>query len=156
MRAYLLRLICAAILTALVDAMAGSGAGSGIRRLTAGIFLTLVAFSLPGSLELPELDLEEYRRQAEAVVSDGKEQASSAQADIISESLMAYIGTKAGELGLTVTAEIRLDEELRPCAVVLIGAASPLQRQELTDTLVRELGLAKEAVTWTETNQDSE
>ena len=156
MRAYLLRLICAAILTALVDALAGSGAGSGIRRLTAGIFLTLVAFSLPGSLELPEFDLEEYRRQAEAVVSDGKEQASSVQSDIISESLAAYIGTKAGELGLTVTAEIRLDEELRPCAAMLTGAASPLQRQELTDTLVRELGLAKEAVTWTETNQDSE
>ena len=156
MRAYLLRLICAAILTALVDALAGSGAGSGIRRLTAGIFLTLVAFSLLGSLELPELDLEEYRCQAEAVVSDGKEQASSVQSDIISESLAAYIGTKAGEMGLTVTAELRLDEELRPCAVMLTGAASPLQRQELTDTLVRELGLAKEAVTWTETNQDSE
>ena len=156
MRAYLLRLICAAILTALVDALAGSGAGSGIRRLTAGIFLTLVAFSLPGNLELPEFGLEEYRRQAEAVVSDGKEQASSAQADIILESMAAYIGTKAGELGLTVTAEVRLDEDFRPCAVVLTGAASPLQRQALTDTLVRELGLAKEAVTWTETNQDSE
>ena len=156
MRAYLLRLICAAILTALVDALAGSGAGSGIRRLTAGIFLTLVAFSLPGSLDLPELDLEQYFRQAEIAVSDGKEQASSAQADIISQSLAAYIGTKAGELGLTVTAEVRLDEDLRPCAVVLTGAASPLQRQELTDTLVRELGLAKEAVTWTQMDQDSE
>ena len=143
MRAYLLRLICAAILTALVDALAGSGAGSGIRRLTAGIFLTLVAVSLPGSLELPELDLEEYRGQAEAVVSDGKEQASSVQSDIISESLAAYIGTKAGEMGLTVTAELRLDEELRPCALGLTGTASPLQRQELTDTLVRELGFAK-------------
>ena len=156
MRAYLLRLICAAILTALVDALAGSGAGSGIRRLTAGIFLTLVAFSLPGNLELPELDLDQYRRQAELAVSDGKEQASAAQSDIISESLTAYIGTKAGELGLTVTAELTLDEEFRPRAVVLTGVASPLQRQELTDTLVRELGLAKEAVTWTETNQDSE
>ena len=156
MRAYLLRLICAAILTALVDALAGSGAGSGIRRLTAGIFLTLVAVSLAGSLVLPELDLEEYRCQAEAVVSDGKEQASSVQSDIISESLAAYIGTKAGEMGLTVTAELRLDEDFRPCAVVLTGAASPLQRQELTDTLVRELGLAKEAVTWTQMDQDSE
>ena len=156
MRAYLLRLICAAILTALVDALAGSGAGSGIRRLTAGIFLTLVAFSLPESLELPELHLEEYLRQAEIAASEGAEQASSAQSDIIAESLMAYIGTKAGELGLTVTAEIRLDEELRPRAMVLTGAASPLLRQELTDTLVRELGLAKEAVTWTQMNQDSE
>lgn len=156
MRAYLLRLICAAILTALVDALAGSGAGSGIRRLTAGIFLTLVAFSLPGNLELPELDLDQYRRQAELAVSDGKEQASAAQSDIISESLTAYIGTKAGELGLTVTAELTLDEEFRPRAVVLTGVASPLQRQELTDTLVRELGLAKEAVTWTQMDQDSE
>ena len=145
MRAYLLRLICAAILTALVDALAGSGAGSGIRKLTAGIFLTLVAFSLPGNLVLPELHLEEYLHQAEIVASEGAEQASSAQSDIISESLVAYIGTKAGELGLTVTAEFRLDEELRPCAAMLTGAASPLQRQELTDTLVRELGLAKEA-----------
>ena len=151
-----MRLICAAILTALVDALAGSGAGSGIRRLTAGIFLTLVAFSLPGSLELPEFDLEEYLRQAEIVASEGAEQASSAQSDIISESLAAYIGTKAGELGLTVTAEVRLDEELWPCAAMLTGAASPLQRQELTDTLVRELGLAKEAVTWTQMNQGSE
>ena len=156
MRAYLLRLICAAILTALVDGLAGSGAGSGIRRLTTGIFLTLVAFSLPGNLELPELHLEEYLRQAEIAASEGAEQASSAQSDIISESLAAYIGTKAGELGLTVTAELRLDEELRPCAVVLTGVASPLQRQELTDTLVRELGLAKEAVTWTQMDQDSE
>ena len=116
----------------------------------------MVAFSLPGNLELPELHLEEYLRQAEIAASEGAEQASSAQSDIISQSLAAYIGTKAGELGLTVTAEFRLDEELRPRAVVLTGAASPLQRQELTDTLVRELGLAKEAVTWTETNQDSE
>lgn len=156
MRAYLLRLICAAILTALVDALAGNGAGSGIRRLTAGIFLTLVAFSLPGSLELPEFDAEKIIRQAEIAVSEGEEQAASFRADIILESVGAYIGTKAGELGLTVTAEVRLDGELRPCAVVLTGAASPLQRQELTDTLVRELGLAKEAVTWTEMDQDSE
>ena len=156
MRAYLLRLICAAILTALVDALAGSGPGSGIRKLTAGIFLTLVAFSMPSDLELPELDLEAYLRQAEIAVSEGEEQARSARADIIRESVAAYIGTKAGELGIAVTAEITLDEALQPRAVVLTGAASPIERQALTEALVRELGMTKEAVTWTGSNQSSE
>ena len=156
MRAYLLRLICAALLTALVDALAGNGAGSGIRKLTAGIFLTLVAFSLPGNLELPELDLQQYLRQAEIAVSEGEDQAASFRADIIRSSVSAYIGTKAGDLGLEVTAEVTLDEDFRPRAVVLTGAASPIERQELTDTLVRELGLTKEAVTWTGSNQSSE
>ena len=156
MRAYLLRLICAAILTALVDALAGNGPGSGIRKLTAGIFLTLVAFSLPGNLDLPDFDAEKYLRQAEIAVSEGEEQARSARADIIRESVAAYIGTKAGDLGLAVTAEIELDKELQPRAVMLTGAASPIERQELTEELVRELGLTKEAVTWTEWNQSSE
>ena len=156
MRAYLLRLICAAILTALVDAIAGNGPGSGIRKLTAGIFLTLVAFSLPNDLEFPELDLQTYLRQAEIAVSEGEEQARSARADIIRESVCAYIGTKAGDLGIAVTAEITLDEELQPSTVVLTGAASPMEREELTETLVRELGLTKEAVTWTGSNQSSE
>ena len=156
MRAYLLRLICAAILTALVDALAGNVPGSGIRKLTAGIFLTLVAFSLPSDLELPELDLQTYLRQAEIAVSEGEEQAASFRADIIRESVAAYIGTKAGDLGLAVTAEIELDEELQPSAVALTGGASPAERQELTEALVRELGLTKEAVTWTGSNQSSE
>ena len=156
MRAYLLRLICAAILTALVDALAGNGPGSGIRKLTAGIFLTLVAFSLPSDLELPELDLQTYLRQAEIAVLKGEEQAQSARTDIIRESMCAYIGTKAGDLGLAVTAEIELDEDFWPRAVALTGAASPMEREELTETLVRELGLTKEAVTWTGSNQSSE
>lgn len=156
MRAYLLRLICAAILTALVEAIAGNGPGSGIRKLTAGIFLTLVAFSLPGNLDLPDFDVEKYLRQAEIVVSEGEEQARSARADIIRESVAAYIVTKAGDLGLAVTAEVTLDEELQPSAVALTGAASPMEREELTETLVRELGLTKEAVTWTGSNQSSE
>ena len=55
-----------------------------------------------------------------------------------------------------VTAEIELDDELQPRAVALTGAASPIERQELTEALVRELGLTKEAVTWTGSNQSSE
>ncbi len=156
MNAYLLRLICAAILCALVEALAGNGPGSGIRKLTAGIFLTLVAFSLPGQLELPDLDPERLLRDAEIAASEGMDQAQTARADIITEALGAYVWSKAEAMGLEVSARVELDADLKPCAVELTGAASPLERQRLLDTLKRDLGLTEEAVTWTEFHQSSE
>ena len=64
MSSYLMRLICAAVLCALIDAIAGKG--SGMRRLTAGIFWTLVAFSLPKGLRLPGLEPARVVRAARA------------------------------------------------------------------------------------------
>ena len=100
---YLLRLICAAILCALVEALSGTG---GIRRLTAGIFLTLVAFSVPVRIELPEFDPASLKRDAEIAASEGMEQAQNARADIITEALGAYVWSKAQALGLEVTARL--------------------------------------------------
>ena len=150
---YLLRLICAAILCALVEALSGTG---GIRKLAAGIFLTLVAFSIPVELELPKLDPAGLRRNAEIAASEGMEQAQTARADIITEALGAYVWSKAQALGLEVTAQIELDGELRPARLELTGEAPPRERELLVDTLTRDLGLTEEAVTWTQVYQSSE
>ena len=80
MSEYLMRLICAAILCALIDALCGTGAG--MRRLTAGIFLTLVAFSLPIKLELPELQPEHFFREAEQAAAQGEALARDARAAV--------------------------------------------------------------------------
>lgn len=156
MSAYLMRLICAAILCSLVDALAGSGTGGGMRRLTAGIFLTLVAFSVPTELELPELDPERFFREAQAAAAQGEDLAREAQAERILLGCEAYVLSKAEDMGLEVTVTIALDALLRPSHVKLCGAASPLQRQELTEALVRELGVMEEDVVWTQSHQSSE
>lgn len=156
MSAYLMRLICAAILCALVDALAGSGTGGGMRRVTAGIFLTLVAFSLPTELKLPELEPERFFREAQAAAAEGEDLAREECMERILQGCEAYVLNKAKDMGLEVSVTVTLDELLRPSHVELDGAASPLQRQEMTDVLVRELGVMEEDVVWKESYQSRE
>lgn len=154
MSGYILRLCCAAILCAAVNAICGDA--KGLRQLVCGVFLMLTALSPLGELELPDFDPEHLRRDAEAAVCEGTEQARTAKAGIISEGCEAYIWNKAAELGLELTVRVELGEDLLPRAVTLTGTASPLERQRLTQTLVRELGVGKEAVTWIDPYQSSE
>ena len=156
MSGYLMRLICAAILCALIDALGGSGTGAGMRRLTAGIFLTLVAFSLPTQLELPELQPERFFREAEQAAVQGEALAREARAECITKSFEAYIQSKAEEIGLEVSARITLDEQHLPCRVELYGAASVQERQMLREIISRELGMGEEDVLWTDPHQSSE
>ena len=153
MSAYLTRLLCAAILCALVDALCGEKGG--IRKLTAGIFLTLVAFSIPAQFDLPELNPDRFLLDARSAVAEGEDLARYARADIIIEALEAYVWNKAEAMGLQVEVRITLDADLRPSRAELTGAASPLERQRLTDALVRELGVKEGDVVWTESYQSS-
>ena len=156
MSAYLMRLICAAILCALIDALGGSGTGAGMRRLTAGIFLTLVAFSLPTEFALPELDPDRIFREAEQVSFQGEALAREARTECIMQGCEAYVLSKAEEMGLEVSARIMLDEQFLPCRVELCGAASAQERQALSETGSRELGMGEEDVVWTDSHQSSE
>ena len=151
---YLMRMICAAFLCAVVQCMAGSS--QGIRRLIAGIFLTLTVLSPIGDIELPELDLELFRADAMAAVDHGTAQAEEMRSDIILEACEAYIWNKAAEMGLEPEIRLTLDSEGMPLSVELTGMASPLERQKLTQTIVRELGIRKEDVTWKDPHQSSE
>ena len=150
---YLMRLICAAILSALIGTVAGSSQGT--RRLIAGIFLTLTALSPMGELELPELDPGRLHADAQAAVQEGQEQANEMRTDIISEAYEAYIWNKAAELGLELEISLELDEKGMPRCVILTGQASPLERQKLTQTIIRDLGVGREDVTWNDPYQSS-
>lgn len=151
---YLMRLVCAAVICAMIQCDAGGS--QGIRRLIAGIFLTLTVLSPIGDLELPELDLELFHADALAAVRDGTDQAEKMRSDIILEACEAYIWNKAAEMGLELELRLTLDPEGMPLAVELTGMASPLERQKLTQVIVRDLGMGKEDVTWKDPHQSSE
>lgn len=151
--AYLMRLICAAIVCALIQGVAGSS--QGIRRLICGIFLTLTALSPLGELELPDFDPERLRADALSAVREGTDQADEMRTDIIIDACAAYIWNKAAEMGLELEVCLELDEEGIPRRVVLTGPASPLERQKLTQTIARDFGLGKEDVTWIDPYQSS-
>ena len=154
MNAYLTRLICGAILCALVDAISGNRGG--IRKLTAGIFLTLVAFSLPVDFELPNLKPDAFFSEARSVAAEGEGLARDAREEIIIGACEAYVWNKAESMGLEVAVQIDLDEDLHPCGAVLTGEGSPLERQTLCDILTKELGLKEGEVVWDPLHQSSE
>ena len=154
MSGYVLRLCCAALLCAAVNALCGGE--KGLRKLLCSVFLMLTALSPLGELELPELDPVTLQRDAQAAVRSGTEQARDAQARCITEAVEAYVWNKAAGLGLELQVRVELGETLTPKSLVLTGAASPLERQRLTQTLTGELGLGKEAVTWIDPYQSSE
>lgn len=148
MKMYLMRLICAAVVCAVVRAMAGEG--QGFRKLVCGAFLALTALSIPMDLALPELDTARIAREAREAVLAGEEQADAARASVITEALEAYIWNKAAALDLQLTVRVELTDERIPDSVTLTGRASAAQKRFLTEELNRELGLKEGDVTWIE------
>lgn len=155
MRAYLIKVICAALVCSLTDAIAGAGPGRSTRRLICGAFLALTVLSPIGDTELPRLDLGSIRRSAEAAVDQGVEAAQRERMECISGALETYIWNKAAEMEMELLVLVELSGEGLPIRVELTGPASPLQRQELTGAIVRELGVREEDVIWTGQYQSS-
>lgn len=151
---YLLRLICAALVCALAEAVGGRGPGQGMRRLVSGMFLVLTLVSLPAEDLIPEWDADGFRADAAAAIREGTAQAQEEKRKCISEGCAEYILSKADGLALQVRVE--LGEDLMPATVLLSGQASPLERERLVRLIGQDFGLGEEDVIWTEAYQSSE
>ena len=156
MKAYLMKVICAALVCALAESLGGDGPGKAARRLVGGLFLVLAVLSPLGNMDLPRLDLDSLHREAESVTAQGTALAEQERLKVISDACEAYIWNKAAEMGMELQVRVELDRQGLPVRAELRGLASPLERQELTQVIVRELGLEKEDVLWTRSHQSSE
>lgn len=154
MSGYLMRLICAAILCAVIRSLAGEG--QGIRKLICGVFLALCVLSVPVDMKLPDMDLDKISDEARAAVMHGQDQAEEARETIIKEALAEYIWNKASELELELTIRLELTDEQTPENVFLTGSAESAARMQMTAELVQALGIGKEDVIWIEPHQSSE
>ena len=155
MKAYLMKVICAALICALAESIGGDGPGKATRRLVGGLFLVLAVLSPLGNMELPRLELGELYREAEAVTAEGTAMAEQERLSVITAACEAYIWNKAAAMGLEIQVRVELDRDGLPERAELSGPASPLERQDLTEAIVRELGLGKENVIWTQSYQSS-
>lgn len=152
---YVLRLVCAACICALIHAVSCGGSGSGARRLITGAFLLLTALNLRADLAFPTLDPERIMQEASAAAQSGQEQAKQEQADIISQACAAYIWNKADGLGMEVAVQVELNEQLNPCSVEITGFAGEQEREALSRILTSDLGLGEEVQTWITPYQSS-
>lgn len=151
---YFLSLTAAAVLCGIINGMMpGNGAAQKLIKLLSGLLLTLTALQPVSRLDLPQF-LKEWNfelSQGEYAAEDGEIIARDAMAKIIKDNCEAYILDKAAELGLSITVQMSLnrDDIPKPVSVEIIGTVSPYGKLKLQQIIANDLGIPKEAQTWT-------
>lgn len=147
---YALQLIAGALICGILLSIVPAGSCEKLLRLLCGIFLTVILLSPLTNIQLDlELDLfhdaiEEGRRQAASGVKLARQE----RLSIISQGLEAYILDKAGQKGADLHVTVTLNENGLPVEVELRGKSTEKTRQELTDMIAKDLGIAKENQRW--------
>lgn len=149
LRQYIISVVAAALLCGLVTGLMPPGRAGQVLRMVCGLFLAYTVLQgLTGmDWRMPEWAAvaTDDARQAAAL---GESMGENARVQIITEQTRAYILDKATALGLTLEAEVTLDEELVPRSVTLRGQAAPYERRQLQSAIALELGIPKEKQQW--------
>lgn len=128
----------------------GKSGTAGVIRLICGLFLSFVAINPLTELDFSgwERYLDSFSTEAGAISESGKIMAMEAQGDIIKTSVQSYIMDKAETLGVTITAEVMLDQDNIPVSVELEGKLSPYAKARITGIIADDLGITKEHQIW--------
>ena len=150
LRAYLLRLLWAAMVCGILNRMVKGSGCAPVIRLLCGVFLTVVLVQpLCGlSFEEPLRWTEDLNALGAEIVEQGSREAQAQKEAIIKTRLGAYIVEKADQAGASVSADISLDGDGLPQAVTVTGALSPAAKGRLKRMLTQELGIPEVRQQW--------
>ena len=152
-RHYLLSIIAAAVICAVVRAFAGKkGSTATIVNLISGIFLCITVISPWTDYSFSDITehIGNYSNSAEAIVSDGVLAAQRESSTIIKKEAEAYIVNKAKSLGVDLQAEVTLNEHppTTPKSVRLTANASPYLRNKISQDIFENLGIPEAEQIW--------
>jgi len=151
-REYLLGVVAAAILCAIVSQMAGNGSflGAAMKLITGMFMLLALASPMMDIKIMPIRMFSDISAQAEEITSSSTESTRDSVSGIIKERTQAYILDKAKNYGVELNVEVMLsDGDIPvPVCVTLSGKVSPYTKKMLTQTIESELGIGTEAQIW--------
>ena len=149
-RAYLLAVVAAAMLTALVLALVPEGPVRRVCRLACGLVLILVALSPLGTLDVTALSraLSRLSIETDAAQTGVEVRSRALICSIIKQKTEAYILDKATDLHAKLHVEVTVGEDSLPAAVTLSGEASPYARRQIQAIIANDLGISKENQKW--------
>ena len=150
LRAYLLRLLWAAMVCGILNRMVKGSGCAPVIRLLCGVFLTVVLVQpLCGlSFEEPLRWTEDLNALGAEIVEQGSREAQAQKETIIKTRLEAYIVEKAAQAGASVTADITLGGDGLPQAVTVTGALSPAAKRKLRQVMTEALGIPEVRQQW--------
>lgn len=152
LKQYLLRVITAALICAVVQTFQQQGTAKTVTNLVCGLIMTLTVIAPFRKFEFPISFDPVLSISSEASVSAaaGEEMSRAALSDIIKAETEAYIQDKAAELGAQIDADVVVsnDEFPVPVSAVIRGTVTDQLRNGIQEILSTNVGIAKENITW--------
>ena len=151
-REYLLGVIAAAIICAVVSQISGKGSflAAAIKLIT-GAFMLVVLISPIKHIQIRPANLfSDISLQADEITAAAAETTQESMASIIKEQTRAYILDKADQYGAALTVDVTLsDADIpTPISVKISGKVSPYTKKMLSGIIANDLGIATEAQIW--------
>ena len=138
-REYLLSLVAVSLLTVLSRSLIPEGGVRRIASVVCGLLLTICALS-------PLLQMEKETLRTGVEVKNRE-----LVSQIIKQTTQTYILDKAASMGLSVQAEVEMNDEGAypyPYRVTLTGVCTEAQRRQLTRSIEENLGIPAERQAW--------
>ena len=152
LRQYILSAAAGALICGIVTAFCQKSAYKKHITMLCGLFMTFTLLRPLIGIKIPELpDLNEYFRQAESAVEEGKRISLSAQKTIISQECETYILDKAKELQVDLAVSVTVDErggEPVPVFAEITGAIQSETQYQLSTVIESDLGIQRENQLW--------
>ena len=153
LKSYLLSVIFAAIICAVVYVLAGKkSTHCALIKMISGLYMALTLISPLVNIRLT--DYADYfgsvTAEAETAVAFGETAALNELRAIIKSQTEAYILDKAVSLDAVLDVEVKLNDDNPPipCGVTVTGSVSPYSKELLSRFIANDLGIAKEDQIW--------
>lgn len=153
MKAYVLSVICAAVLCGVVtDLTEKKGATAQILKLICGVFLSFTVIRPISEVKLEEFSFftSDITQSAFQITDLGRNQTYHEMEAIITREVAAYVLDKAADFPGDLTVDVELDENLIPKRVHLTGSISSSGKHQLEELIETDLGIGKEDQIWSE------
>lgn len=154
-REYLIRIICAAVVCAVVTHLTQNNKTQGaIVKIMTGVFMVLTVIAPLKQIDFRDLTAWDFpgNQEAAQAIAMGKEQSETELRRSIKEQLEAYILQEASRYDARLSVEVTLGEGEYPGpqSVYITGSISPYAKRQLTAIMENQLGIPKEAQQWNE------
>lgn len=152
-RTYLLSVVSAAIICALVMGIVGNKSSySKVVKLLSGLFLSITVISPWTNINIGDMTAYFSGLQADAshLTTEGSMIANTAAASIIIDQAEAYILDKAASLGVDLDVEVSLTNDTPPVpeSVIISGTIAPYTKKQLEEIIANDLAIPKEKQSW--------
>ena len=151
MKGYILSVIAAAIICAVVRALLTEQSATGkVVRLLSGVLMAVTVISPLAHISFDRVGdyFDSISYQSDTYVAEGEAAAQESLAGVIKDQTESYILDKAEGYGASLSADVMLGADDLPVSVRLAGRISPYGKLRLQELLETELGIGRGDQIW--------